>query len=69
MPGVFIEEEWVRDYCYDGSASHLVGYLGMISSQELQRYGPSYSSSDLVGKVGLEGLYETELRNSRFAND
>ncbi|NMB39019.1 MAG: penicillin-binding protein 2 [Firmicutes bacterium] len=62
LPGVFIEEEWVRDYCHDGLASHLIGYLGLISEKELMEYGMSYGSSDLVGKVGIEGIYENQLR-------
>lgn len=62
LPGVFIEEEWVRDYRYPYFASHLIGYLGIISEEELKQYGPGYGSSDLVGKTGLEALYEQELR-------
>lgn len=62
LPGVFIEEEWVRDYLYPSFASHLIGYLGIISEQELQQLGSGYASSDLVGKTGLEAIYEQELR-------
>lgn len=62
LPGVFIEEEPVREYLFDGLATHALGYLGAISEQELQRYGAAYSGSDLVGKSGIEQLYESELR-------
>jgi len=62
LPGVFIEEEWVRDYLYNDLACHVLGYLGVISESELKTYGSSYSSSDLVGKTGLEALYEQQLR-------
>ena len=62
LPGVFIEEEWVRDYLYPSFASHLIGYLGIINEQELKRFGTGYASSDLVGKTGLEAIYEQELR-------
>ncbi len=62
LPGVFIEEEPVREYLFDGLATHALGYLGAISEQELQWYGNTYSGSDLVGKSGIEKLYETELR-------
>jgi len=62
LPGVFIEEEWVRDYLYPNFASHLIGYLGVISEQELRQLGSGYASSDLVGKTGLEAIYERELR-------
>lgn len=64
LPGVMIEEEWVREYLYGDLTSHLTGYLGIISRDELQKFGESYSSSDLVGKTGLEAEYETLLRGT-----
>ena len=62
LPGVFIEEGWIREYLYSDLASHLVGYLGIINEHELREYGSSYNSSDLVGKSGIELLYEDYLR-------
>lgn len=62
LPGIFIEEEPVREYLQGDLASHLVGYLGIISAPELQRYGTTYRGSDLVGKSGLEQTYEELLR-------
>lgn len=62
LPGVFIEEGWVREYLYNDLASHLVGYLGIINERELKTYGSTYTSSDLVGKSGVELLYEDYLR-------
>lgn len=62
LPGVFIEEEWEREYLYGDLTSHLTGYLGMISAEELQQFDSSYSNSDFVGKAGLERIYEQELR-------
>ena len=39
LPGIFIEEEPVREYLQGELASHVVGYMGIISATELQRYG------------------------------
>ena len=64
LPGVFIEEDWVREYLHGDVASHLIGYLGLISAAELQALGSSYHNSDLVGKTGLELVYEQELRGT-----
>ncbi len=61
LPGVFIEEEWVREYLHSDLVSHLLGHLGIISEQELQQHGSRYGSSDLVGKSGLELLFEQQL--------
>lgn len=62
LPGIFIEEEPVREYLCESLAAHVVGYLGAISAAELQQYGPTYRGSDLVGKSGIERTYEELLR-------
>ncbi len=62
LPGIFIEEEPVREYLYRDLAAHLIGYLGVISPAELQKYGTTYRGSDLVGKSGIEQTYEEALR-------
>lgn len=63
LPGVFIEVEAVREYLCGNLASHFLGYLGLISAQELNQLSDQgYRSSDLIGKSGLERLYEKELR-------
>lgn len=62
LPGVFIEEEPVREYLQGDLAAHLVGFLGVISAPELQKYGTTYRGSDLVGKSGIEQTYEEILR-------
>lgn len=62
LPGVFIEEEPVREYLFGDLASHLIGYLGIISPEELQEFGGSYRGTDLIGKTGIERTYEKELR-------
>ncbi len=62
LPGIFIEEEPVREYLHGDLAAHALGYLGIISPAELQRYGVSYRGSDLVGKSGIEQSYEELLR-------
>ncbi len=62
LPGVYIDEEPVRDYNGTLYCSHVVGHLGIINRQELQSFGPTYRGSDLVGKSGLERHYEPTLR-------
>lgn len=62
LPGVFIEEEPVREYLWGELAAHVMGYLGVISPEELQRYGTTYRGNDLVGKSGIEQTYEEILR-------
>ncbi len=59
LPGVMIEDEWVREYPNGEVAGHVVGYLGLASEADLRAgYGPT----DFVGKTGLELAYEQFLR-------
>jgi penicillin-binding protein 2 len=52
-----------RDYLSTMSMSHVLGYMGKISKQELAK--PQYSQyllSDFIGRSGLEAFYEQKLR-------
>ena len=63
LPGVFVEGKPLRDYPYGPMAAHLLGYLGEITPDELQRKEyVGYRSGSLVGKTGLEKLFEEQLR-------
>ena len=66
LPGVRVEAVPSRDYLYGNLASHLIGYLGQISKKELQspEYR-NYEGGDPVGKMGIEKLYEKELRGEK----
>lgn len=63
IPGVKISNEASRVYPLGEKAAHLVGYVQAITAEELQeRKSDGYSSLSLIGKVGLEALYEEQLR-------
>jgi penicillin-binding protein 2 len=62
-PGLLIEVSARREYLYGGTASNLVGYLGLINRSEFERlkhYG--YRVDDLVGRDGVERYYDDYLR-------
>jgi penicillin-binding protein 2 len=66
LPGVRIEVLPSRDYLFGDMASHLVGYLGEINQDELERMrDQNYRGGDLVGKMGLEKIYESYLRGEK----
>lgn len=51
-----------RSYIGHGIATHLIGYIGNIPTEETQSYlDNGYAASDLVGLSGIEKAYETEL--------
>ncbi len=63
FPGVQINTEYIRYYPNGNTACHVIGYLGKISeSQQSQYLEKGYSSTDLVGKEGIEKYYETDLK-------
>lgn len=63
LPGVSVGIEDRRFYHAGASGAHLVGYVGEISAAELAsgRF-PGARRGDLVGKAGLERLFDAELR-------
>lgn len=69
MHGVEVVEETHRVYNESEYFSHILGYTGTISAQELEQKqesgDDSYSSSDQIGKMGLEAAYEDELRGEK----
>jgi len=66
LPGVLTEVKPVRAYPEQGSAAHLVGYLGEITKKELKSPDfDGYRGGDFVGKTALERAYEPQLRGSK----
>lgn len=63
LPGVIIEAVPVRHYVYGKLAAHLFGFVGRINAEEYSaRRGAGYNPSDLIGKDGLELVWEEVLR-------
>ncbi len=68
LTGVTIEEDYIRKYNYSTYIAHIIGYTGKINSTELQEFqsiDPSYESTDIVGKSGIESTYETLLAGKK----
>lgn len=65
IPGIMISEEKARVYPYAEATSHLLGYIRSISSEELEENkGKGYTSTSLIGKSGIERLFEDKLKGS-----
>lgn len=68
LKGVSISEDTIRVYPNGIYTSHIIGYTGKISSDELEEFkaiDSSYSSSDIVGKIGIEASMESVLRGKK----
>lgn len=62
IPGVVIGDEASRIYPLGEKAAHLIGYVQGISAEELEsRKDKGYDSYSVIGKSGLELLYEERL--------
>ncbi len=60
--GFSIEPYLIRRYLYPEELSHVLGYVGRISEDELlSKDNRLYAGDDYIGKTGLEKYYETEL--------
>ena len=65
LSGTDIVTRAVRQYYYGDAAPDIVGIVGMISDTELEKYREKgYSSSDYVGKFGVELSCEEYLRGT-----
>lgn len=63
IPGILINSVNSRVYPLGEEAAHLVGYIQPINAEELvEKAGKGYSSDSLIGKSGLELIYEDTLR-------
>lgn len=63
LPGVSWRSKPVRSYVETRSFSHIIGYVGDITSEEYIRlYNKGYSSNSIIGKTGIEKQYDELLR-------
>ena len=63
LPGVSWQSKPMRNYTDIGSLSHIIGYLGSITRDELTMlYNKGYQQGDLIGKNGIERQYDELLR-------
>lgn len=62
-PGVVIEVTPIRDYILKQEGAHTFGYVSEINDAELEKMkDEGYKSGDIIGKFGLEKVYDKELR-------
>lgn len=64
-PGVVIEIQPIRNYVNMELAAHVFGYVSEINDAELEAgKEKGYKSGDIIGKFGLEKVYDKELRGT-----
>jgi penicillin-binding protein 2 len=69
FPGVEIRARLFRQYPFGDTASHVIGYIGRISTRDVERLeekgvDANYKGTDFIGKAGLEASYQDELHGT-----
>jgi penicillin-binding protein 2 len=65
LPGVVVEVEARRQYTDGAVLSQILGYTGAVSAtQYLNLKAQGYLADDLIGKTGIEAVYESQLRGA-----
>ena len=62
FPGINIVTEPVREYTSGTLASHILGYASKISSEEYEKKKDTYEQNDIIGKSGIEYVFEDYLK-------
>lgn len=64
FPGISIKTDTVRTYAHGSLAAHVLGYTGKISEEEYNKNKDIYDSDDVVGKTGVEYIFEKYLKGT-----
>lgn len=70
LMGINVVVDSIRVYNDAEYFAHIIGYIGAISTDEMNDYNEElseknqYSSNDMIGKTGLEQRYESTLRGT-----
>ncbi|MFZ5853169.1 MAG: penicillin-binding protein 2 [Chloroflexota bacterium] len=63
LPGVQVVVEARREYAKGPLFSQVIGYTGPITAEQLARLkDQGYLPDDMIGRTGIEAVYERELR-------
>ncbi|MDR2184665.1 MAG: penicillin-binding protein 2 [Treponema sp.] len=66
LPGVSWQSKPMRNYGDSRSLSHILGYVGDITRDELTMlYNRGYQQGDTIGKAGIERQYDEILRGKK----
>lgn len=65
LPGVSWVSKPMRTYIETGSLSHIIGYVGDITREEMNlMYNQGYTRNSIVGKTGIEKQYDSLLQGT-----
>ena len=62
FPPVVAKRVAVRTYPNGNLAAHVLGYVGEVNREEMDAHPGEYRLGDVIGKAGVEKVYEADLR-------
>jgi penicillin-binding protein 2 len=62
LPDVMVIAEPLRTYPLGRIFSHMIGYVGEATEEEIKAAPLEYAAGDFIGKAGMEKQYEINLR-------
>ena len=63
IPGVKFSDTQVREYPLGEAAAHLIGYVQNVTADDLKEHSEEgYTDDSVIGRTGIEGLFEENLR-------
>ncbi len=62
--GISVSQEPIRYYAKNNSASHVLGYVGEVTDEQMKqtKYNKVRSIGDIIGQTGIENYYDDILR-------
>ena len=64
FPGISIDTTAERVYNNGALAAHVIGYTRTISDEEYQQRKDKYDMDDIIGKTGIESMFEEYLKGT-----
>jgi len=62
FPGLNVVKEPIVSYPSGTLASHILGYVGRITAEELEGREETYTPNDMIGKSGIQYVFEDYLK-------
>lgn len=63
IDGAFVQETTGRVYPYGEMTAHITGYVQNVTAEDLEKHKKEgYTATSIIGKSGLESIYESKLR-------
>lgn len=64
-PYIQVEQAAVREYPVDTTLAPVLGFVGRVNQEDLDKHPDEYGARDTIGRGGIEAAMEADLRGDR----